>query len=488
MRDRLLLTCAALAAFGASLGSSFHFDDYSIFADPVVTSASGWWEVWRPAGTRPLTYLTFWLNFQLGGRGAAGYHAVNLALHVAAVLLLYGVLRRMMDRPAALAAAAIFAVHPIQAEAVNYVWARSAVLMTVFCLLALGAWVRGRCWWAVAWFGAALLAKEECAAFPLLLLLLPGKRAWRPIGAMLVLSLAAGAHVLYAVAHVPGAGAGSQAGMPAAQYLLGSGPAIWRYARLVVLPWGFTVDPDVAAPPVWLGLAAWVGIGGLAWLARRNAWAIGALILLMPSSSIFPAADLAADRRMYLPMIALAAALGLGAARIPTKARMAVLAGLAVLSFLRTEAWMTERSLWADAAAKAPGKVRPKIQLARASEPGEAIKILAEAKKIAPNDPAVASETGKTFLVLGRPQDALPEFGRALALTPRDAEAFNNRGVALQALGQAYPARRDFEHALRLDPCLFDPRYNLLALGVALPSASGCRYTPEQERALSGGR
>ena len=92
MRDRLILTVAALVAFGASLGSTFHFDDYAIFSDPVLTSPSGWWEVWRPVGTRPLTYFTFWLNHQLGGRNPAGYHAVNLALHLAAVLLLYEVL------------------------------------------------------------------------------------------------------------------------------------------------------------------------------------------------------------------------------------------------------------------------------------------------------------------------------------------------------------------------------------------------------------
>src|SRR5579871_2984646 len=123
MRDRLILTVAALAAFGASLGSTFHFDDYAIFADPVLTSPSGWWEVWRPEQTRPLTYFTFWLNYQAGGRDPAGYHAVNLALHLAAVLLLYEVLVGQAFSPALLAAA-LFAVHPIQAEPVNYIWAR----------------------------------------------------------------------------------------------------------------------------------------------------------------------------------------------------------------------------------------------------------------------------------------------------------------------------------------------------------------------------
>src|SRR5437764_594472 len=169
MRDRLILTVAALAAFGASLASSFHFDDYAIFADPSIATPAGWWEVWRPIQTRPLTYFTFWLNFELGGKNPVGYHAVNLALHLAAVLLLYDILRRLLYRPAALFAAAVFAVHPMQAEAVNYVWARGTLLMTVFCLLSWRSWLDRRYWTAVLWFGLALVAKEECAAFPLFL-------------------------------------------------------------------------------------------------------------------------------------------------------------------------------------------------------------------------------------------------------------------------------------------------------------------------------
>ena len=72
MRARLLLLAAALLAFGASLGSSFHFDDYAIFSDPALESTRGWIEVWAPLQTRPLTYFTFWLNRQIGGGDPLG--------------------------------------------------------------------------------------------------------------------------------------------------------------------------------------------------------------------------------------------------------------------------------------------------------------------------------------------------------------------------------------------------------------------------------
>src|SRR4029077_3168303 len=122
MRARLLLVAAALAAFGASLGSVFHFDDYAFFSDPLLTSVAGWTGLWSLTRPRPLTYLTFWLNYQIGGQDPLGYHALNLLLHLGAVLLAFECLRRLMPGRAALLAAALFAVHPLQAESVDYVW------------------------------------------------------------------------------------------------------------------------------------------------------------------------------------------------------------------------------------------------------------------------------------------------------------------------------------------------------------------------------
>jgi tetratricopeptide (TPR) repeat protein len=485
MRTRLLLLAAALAAFGGSLGSGFHFDDYAIFSGPVLPSA--WREIWTWRQTRPLTFLTFWANRQLGGENAIGYHAVNLVLHAAAVLLLYECLRRLISPRAAAIASAIFAVHPIQAEAVDYVWGRSIVLAAVLCLAALLSWITGRHWAAVAWFAAALLAKEEVAAFPLALWLLCGERFWpalpaslrwrgnaglrrAPLLLMLFLSLAAGLRVIYATTATTGPAAGLQAGVTPWHYLLAQGPVMWRYLRLLAIPYGFTVDPEISIPPAWLGLAAWGAIAALLALAWRSKsawtpWLTAGFVLLIPSSTIFPAADLAADRRLYLPMLGFATAAGLVLARLkPKTAAPVLLLALTALAFARTQVWMTEQSLWLEAVERAPGKVRPKIQLARQLPQGEALALLAEAGGLAPNDPAVAAETGKVLLASHRPAEALPAFGRALALDPRDARNYNNRGVALAALGQTEAARQDFARALALDPNLSAARENLKGL------------------------
>src|SRR6516165_6089731 len=134
MRARLYLLAAALLAFGASLGSGFHFDDYAIFSDPVLQSARGAIDVWGLRQTRPLTHFTFWLNRQIGAGDPLGYHLFNLLLHMGAILLAWECLRRLLPERAALIAAAIFAVSPVQSEAVDYIWARSILLATILTL------------------------------------------------------------------------------------------------------------------------------------------------------------------------------------------------------------------------------------------------------------------------------------------------------------------------------------------------------------------
>lgn len=462
MRSRLFLLAAALAAFGASLGSGFHFDDYAIFSDPALQSPRGWLEIWGLRQTRPLTYLSFWLN----GRDPVAMHAVNLLLHLAAILLAYECLRRLLPERTALFAAAIFAVHPLAAESVDYIWGRSIVLAAVFCFASLLSWLTGRRWMAVAWFAAALAAKEEVAAFPLFLLLLDHKKDRPKIAVMLALALAAGLRVIYATAVTPGAPAGMQAGITPWHYFLAQGVVIWRYLRLLVVPYGFTVDPEIAVPSVAVGLAGWAALALtplVKQLGRLRFWLSAGLVLLLPSSSIFPAADLAADRRMYLPLFAFAAALALLLERV--RWRWAVVAVLAAVAVTRTEVWMSDQRLWREAVRAAPDKVRPRIQLSRSVPPDEALALLAEASRLSPNDPAVAAETGKVLIASGKPAAALAEFGRALALAPHDPANLNNRGVALAALGQNEAARLDFERALALDPTLAGARENLQKLG-----------------------
>jgi len=456
---RWSLFLLAFLPHALALPGVFVFDDYSLLAQPPA-----WADFLRLEQTRPLTYLSFLLNHWVGG-----WHLFNLAGHLLCVWLLDRIARRVLPIDLAWVAPFLFAVHPLLSEPIHYVFARSSLLATLFCLAALDAWTRERRWEAVVWFVPALLAKEECVAFPLALALL--RPAWGPVGAMLALSLAAGLRVLYATKVVVGAGSGFDAGISPGQYFLAQGTVIWSYLLRCVVPFGLTLDPAAPSAGFEAGVLGWVLLTVVTAVALwrghpAGRWFAVRVVLLLPSSSVLPAADLIAWRRMYLPMTAfcLAAAYGL-----PKRSQVAVVLVLASLSGARAIVWRSEAGLWREAMSAAPEKLRPRLQLARLASPAEALVILAAAEQIAPGDASIASLKGRAYLQQGDPARALGEFGKALAQRPDDPKAILNRGVALEALGQSEAAKADFIRALERDPCQAQARENLLRVGGTPP-------------------
>ena len=87
-RARFWLLLIGVAVYINSLRGAFVFDDVSsIINNPAVQQGWPWRAVWA-VSSRPLTEWTFALNFSLGGLHPLGYHVVNLAIHLAAGVLL----------------------------------------------------------------------------------------------------------------------------------------------------------------------------------------------------------------------------------------------------------------------------------------------------------------------------------------------------------------------------------------------------------------
>jgi hypothetical protein len=466
LREKFLLWFAALAAFGGCAFAAFEFDDFSLFSKSPVALPDRWIECFRQ--TRPLTELTFWLNQALFGRSPLSWHIVDLLLHLLVVALLWDVLRKLIGARAGFIAAAIFAVHPLMTEPVAYVFARATLLATLFSLLAMRSWIAGKFWIATLWFAIAMLAKEECATLPLVLILFPALKSRNhqersAFVGMLVIAAAIGLRTLQAASAIPGSGAGANAGISPLSYLASQSVVIWRYLRLLIIPWGFSIDPSLTRPPLWIAILAWIALAAVCLIPFRGRfWFLMGLLLLAPSSSILPAADLAADRRMYLPMIAFCACAGILLEAADRRAIVAIILGLIVISIRYSILWTNPEALWTEAVHQAPNAARPRIQLARTLPPAQALEVL----KDAPDTEPVATERGRLLLTLGRPADALSAFGRALALSPNDARAISNRAVALAALGSREAAIAEFQRALEKDPCLSESRDNLSKLGV----------------------
>ncbi len=178
-----ILLAAVLAAHAGALWGGFHYDDYpSIVENPAIRSWQPllyWTSPFAVSGEvgvegyyRPLTVTTFAANHALGRFDPFGYLAVNLALHLAVTWMVFLVGRRLLgDERWALVAALVFALHPVNAEAVNYIVARSSFLATLGTLAAFWTFLRWRDGGGGAWpalgaatFAAALASKESAVA------------------------------------------------------------------------------------------------------------------------------------------------------------------------------------------------------------------------------------------------------------------------------------------------------------------------------------
>jgi tetratricopeptide (TPR) repeat protein len=272
----------------------------------------------------------------------------------------------------------------VQTEAVTYVSGRSMSLMALFGLAGLLSWLEGACrprpWaWrilAVALFAAATASKEVAAVLPLALLLLQPRAGLPPrlaIPAGLVAAvLLAGLLGLLGYGYL--LAAPSPRGLAA--NLASETHALFYLAGQLLRPHTLNIDPDLPEFPGWstlpaLEAASLVALLAFAWRARARlpwlffglAWA---LLLLLPTHSLIPRADLASERHLYLAAlggywIAGVALAGLAALR-PTPRWIALTAGLAVLgtlfTALRNADYRDEVSLWRATVAESPNKAR----------------------------------------------------------------------------------------------------------------------------------
>lgn len=334
-----------------------------------------------------------------------GYHAFNLAVHVLAALLLFGVVRRTLElRPAeagpplavpdiACAAALLWSVHPLTSEPVSYLTQRTESLMAMFFLLALYANVRSHTsrrpagWMTVA--VAACLAgagcKETIAVAPLAIVFYDRvfvfdsltdalRRRWR-LYCGLALTWVALGYLLVSGGQSIAAGFESTDTSPWT-YLLNQPRMLLRYVRLAVWPdslvlyYGWT--PAVRFGDVWQYAAGVVVLLGAIAYALKNRPVLGFLgafvfLTLAPTSSVIPiATEVGAERRMYLAMAAIVTMVAIGLAHLSTRLPQRVpsrrlyfafasvlIAALSVLTVMRTREYssgltmaLTVRERW----------------------------------------------------------------------------------------------------------------------------------------------
>lgn len=462
---------------------------------------------------RFIGYLTIALNYHWGGADVTGYHLVNLGIHLGCALLVYALARltlrtpffgsRHLQAPTSgrtkvlsfmpLLAALLFAVHPVQTQAVTYVIQRLASLATLFFLLSLVLYALARLcapgsakwkrWllYLLSLLAATLALKTKEIAFTLPVVVVlyeslfftmtPRKRALMLAPVLLLLliiplSVIGSGHQMADIFTLLEEKTRVQTDMPRLAYLFTQFRVIVTYLRLLVLPVNQNLDYDYPiysslTPPVLLSLLLLLALFGFAlYLLHRTRPAppsaepcLGAeesrpgrftlpesrlisfgilwfFVTLSVESSFIPIVDVIFEHRLYLPSPGAFIAFSTLAAILFGNAPPARLAAAAALVVLTLGAAAFARnSVWGDPVTLAADMAR--------------------------KSPAVARTHYNYALVLddlGRTEEALREARTAAHLDRRDARPHNLLGSIYARTGRYDEAIAELSLAVQIYP------------------------------------
>ncbi len=527
----LLIVIAGLWAYHNSLHGPFIFDDIPSIVEnrhirhlwPVDVALTA------PPGTtvtgRPVVCLTLAVNYAVGGLNVWGYHAFNLAVHLISALVLFGILRRTFESDAlrdrfggnavwlAAAIALVWEVHPLQTESVTYVVQRTELLMGLFLLLTLYCVIRSNestnppLWQLAAIVSCALGmgCKEVMVVAPLIVLvcdrvfLAPSFRElWRRRASMYV-GLAATWLILVGLVVLTTremTGLGMQEITPW-DYLKTEAGVLVHYLRLCFWPRPLLIDYfDWPVAQSWKdslvpGVVVLVLLGATIWVFRQRPWVgfLGAwfFLILAPTSSVMPSlGEVAAERRMYLPLAAVVTlAAGGGwqaldffvgdrrdnraARRLGAVAVVAVVLIFGWLTMQRNEVYRSDVAIWSDVVGQRPHNTRALSNLGTVlvahGRIDEALARYNEAVQLDPGNSDAQFNLGLTLAGRNELDAALVHLNEAVRLVPHSALAQCDLGIVLTEKGDLAGASRHLSESLR-----FDPRNSVAhnAMGVVL--------------------
>jgi Flp pilus assembly protein TadD len=509
---------ASVLAYWNSFEGTFVLDDIpAIVENPNIRSLTPISRAMKSPGpttlsARPIGSLSFAVSYALTGSGNQGpetgldpfaFHLLNLAIHIAAGLTLFGIVRRTFQSPSlrlrfaphaevlAGSIALLWLVHPLQTASVTYIVQRVEALAGLFLLLTLYCSIRAldsraaRGWSIAAMVACALGmgTKETMVGAPLIVLAWDwlfadprelGPRRWRHYALLAATWLVLGWSVI-------GANRSASAGfgfaeLPWWRYLITQAGVILHYLRLCIVPGPLVLDygwpaaesvaaalPKVAAV---VGLATLTVVG----LINRSPLAFpGAIffIVLAPSSSVLPiVTEVAAEHRMYVPLAAVlslvvvgafAAAQRLKAPKWSVSSAMLVLALLwGTLAHLRNRDYASEERIWADTIHKRPSNPRAHtnygVLLLAQRRWSEAEPHLRTAVALNPREAKAHVALGAGLCSTDRCDEGILHLRRGSEINPNDVDAARNLAEAYAARGDLREAARNFKRALELVP------------------------------------
>lgn len=455
--------------------------------DPAFRKLSGI----KPAhdSYRPLLYLSYRADLALFGMSPRAMHLHNLVLGFACILAFYLVASGwLLSRAAVVPATILFALHPLQVEAVAYVSARGDLLAALCALVALalafraangaspgmtrtlrGFTIAG----STLCFVASLLCKEAYLGLPIALAgiaLAQGTlRRHRAVIASWLAALGLYLLLRFSVGGVTGSGTGASAVLALPGVLL-------QYLRIALLPVDLSTerlhDPSYVLPG-WVALVlfvSWVALrrnrlGESARIVASGLWWM--LVLLAPSVIVVSLLGVLADRYAYLPLAGFAVASSTIIAstlenrpglRIPVAAAAAFWAAMCLaVTVTQVGVWQSNRTLYTHAVLTEPESAMAHYRLghsyARESRWELAVPLFERAAELDPSNIRVLNNLGVAYLNMQEYRLAADTFERALAESGQmHFRAWYNLGVAKMNLGEGTAACADVARALEINP------------------------------------
>ncbi len=484
------VTVVLLIVYRHSFTAPFIYDDHHVITNnPHIRSLSTAFAAPRQStlSGRPVVSLSLAVNFKLGQLDPRGYHAFNLAVHLINTLLLFGIVRRALRSDGwAMCVATAWALHPLQTEAVVYVIQRTELMMAMFYLATLYAAIRafqsqrptGWCVAAVVACALGMACKEVMISAPLIVLLYDRlfhrsgiRQRPRFYAALAATWLGLGALI---ITGSRSDSIGYDHDITAWEYLRTQAAIIWHYLRLCIWPAGLTIRYDWPIARLWHenlvhGAALAALLAASVYGVTRRRWpaallGIAFFAILAPTSSVIPiVSEVAAERRMYLPLAAVIIGIALIFRRFSRESVVtAVLAILILATVTDTRVWdyRSALSIWEDAVAKSPRSEMAHSaygqQLILAGQIQRGIDHLQQADALNERNPVVKlnvyTNLSIAYLKAGDWEQAIAASARAIQFAPQRIEGYGNLGIALRRAGNLDGAEEVLARGLALQP------------------------------------
>ncbi len=480
----LAIVAACVTSYWNSTAGVFVFDDVQHIVNNAQIRT-----VWPPwismaNSSRPVVSWSLAINYMIGGGDPWGYHAVNISIHSAAALCLFGLIRRTLltskrleawrlrSDAIALPVALLWALHPIQTQSVTYIIQRGESMMglcylaLLYCVARTGHDDKGRCKATFAWSLLTIAlcfvgmgCKAVMVTAPIVALLfervffatslsaLWRRRWWVFVGMMSAWSVLWVGGVIQGLQ--PSASPAARVGFGNVDvspwhYALTQAGVVLHYLLLAFWPsslcfdyaWPVVTSIREALVPASL-LLAMLALVVVAWVRNPPIGFVSSVffLLLSPTSSIVPIRDVAVEHRMYLPLVSPIVLFVVFAAHVANRINtrnsalgsrvyvglfLAISVALGVATIQRNRTYHSAEALWTDVAGKRPDNARAWNNLG-----------------------TIQARTGR----LDQSEESLRT---AIRLDPKNAEAHYNLGLTLARKSEWASACDAYEKAIAL--------------------------------------